>query len=176
MTAEDTGLDPTELRAWISIVAVMESLPTKIDRQLKDDSDINLFEYTLLAMLSEQPNQTMTMSELAALAFGSLSRLSHAVTRLEKRGWIERSPGAGGRRHNVVSLRSAGADIVTKTAPAHIANVHETVLAPLAPGEAQLLGDLMIKILSRANPELSGRFDELLADVIDRNHADGQPT
>lgn len=176
MTTDDTGLDANELRAWISVVAVMESLPASIDRQLREASDINLFEYTLLAMLSEQPDQKATMSELAVLAFGSLSRLSHAVSRLEKRGWIERSAGVGGRRHNVVSLCRDGHDVVTRTAPGHIANVRELVLEPLDDGEAQLLGDLMVKVLSRTNPELSAEFDRLLARVIAANQADAPPT
>ena len=173
MPTDRTWLDPVELRTWISVVAVLETLPGAIDRQLKDDSDLNLFEYTVLAMLSEQPEHSMPMTDLAAIAFGSLSRLSHAVSRLEKRGWLERSAGVGGRRHNVVSLSNDGVAAVQAAAPAHALNVRHLLLDPLDPGEVELLGDLLVKVLSRAAPELHAQFDDLVARTVERNRDDG---
>ena len=46
--------------------------------------------YIILAMLSEAPERTLRMTELAAIAGTSQSQLSHAATRLEESGWIER--------------------------------------------------------------------------------------
>lgn len=101
------------------------------------------------------------------------SRLSHAVTRLEKRGWLERSVGVGGRRHNVVSLSRDGAAAIRAAAPDHVANVRQLLLDPLGPGEVELLGDLLIKVLSKADPDLHAQFDNLVAETVDRNRPGG---
>src|SRR4051812_6532823 len=84
--------DPTEVpwlagderHAWIALTAVLMTLPPAIDAQLKRDAGINFFEYSILSSLSQAPGRTVRMSELAHLAAGSLSRLSHAVSRLER--------------------------------------------------------------------------------------------
>lgn len=172
MATDQPWLDPAELRSWISLMAVVEALPAAVDRQLRCDSDLNLFEYTVLAMLSEQGDHSMAMKDLAELAFGSLSRLSHAVTRLERRGLLERSAGVGGPRRNVVSLTDEGLSVIRDGAPGHVANVRRLVLDPLEPGEAELLSNLMVKVLSRAAPELHAHFDELVDGTIARNRKD----
>nr|BFE71251.1 hypothetical protein GCM10020092_045520 [Actinoplanes digitatis] len=61
----------------------------------------------MLASLSEAPERTRRMSELAALANGSLSRLSHVVKRLEKRGWIERKACPSDGRYTNAVLTAA---------------------------------------------------------------------
>ena len=56
------------------------------------DSDLSFVEYYVLASLSDQPEYTMRMSRLAVLANSELSRLSHLMSRLEKRGFVLREP------------------------------------------------------------------------------------
>ena len=48
--------------------------------------------YLILAMLSDVPGRTLRMSDLAAVTQSSQSRLSHAVSKLERNGWVRRSP------------------------------------------------------------------------------------
>lgn len=67
------------------------TLPGALESQLLRDSDLTLFGYMILARLSFVPDATLRMSEIAEMANGSLSRTSHAVARLEKRGWVTRT-------------------------------------------------------------------------------------
>ncbi len=74
------------------------------------------FEYFVLAVLSEAPDRRLRLSELAHQANASLSRLSHVVTRLEKRGWARRETVAGTRGAFAV-LTDEGYDKVVEAAP-----------------------------------------------------------
>src|SRR3954462_4552588 len=90
--AEPRWLDDDELETWMSLASLLIRLPTALDAQLLREAGISHFEYQVLAGLSESAERTMRMSVLAALADGSLSRLSQVVSRLERRGWVRRSP------------------------------------------------------------------------------------
>src|SRR5580704_3386598 len=79
-------------RAWRALALLMHKLPWALECQLERDSDLSFIEYHTLARLSEDPNHTLRMSELAAVTNASLSRLSHLVTRLEARQLVRREP------------------------------------------------------------------------------------
>ena len=85
-TAEPQWLTGEERDAWIPLVGMLIKLPAALDAQLQRDAGLSHFEYMVLSRLSEAPDRTLRMSDLAILANGSLSRLSHVVTRLERRG------------------------------------------------------------------------------------------
>src|ERR1700709_2086413 len=85
-------LDDDELRAWLRLAGVMLKLSPALDSQLQRDSDLTHFDYLCLAMLSECEGHTRQMSALAARTSASLSRLSHVISKLERRGWVARAP------------------------------------------------------------------------------------
>ena len=88
-------LDDEQLRAWKKLIAVVELLPGTLETQLQRDSGLSHFEYFTLAMLSEAPDRTLRMTALAAHTNATLARLSHVVSRLEKRGLVRREACAG---------------------------------------------------------------------------------
>ena len=165
---EEPGLSARQLEAWISVIALMETLPGAIDQQLKRDAGVNLFEYTVLAMLSEEPGRTLPMSVLAEACFGSLSRLSHAVGRLEKRGWVRKQSGSG-REPNTVSLTDDGLGAVRTVAGPHRAHVKELVLDPITDNELATLVSICRKVLAVADPDVAQFIEERVPEVIDRN-------
>ncbi|MEK8225412.1 MarR family transcriptional regulator [Oerskovia sp. M15] len=63
-----------------------------LDAQLQRDAHLTHFEYLVLAMLSEAPDHTLRMTDLALKTNATLPRLSHVVKRLEGRGYVERKP------------------------------------------------------------------------------------
>ncbi len=85
---EPRWLDDRQQKAWRSLVAVVTRLPAALDTQMQRDADLTHFEYFVLAVLSEAPGRRLQLSALAEDANASLSRLSHVVTRLAKRGWV----------------------------------------------------------------------------------------
>jgi DNA-binding MarR family transcriptional regulator len=162
-------LSSEELQAWVTVMALMETLPNAIEAQLKNDGGINRFEYMVLAMLSAEPDRTAVMSDVAAFAVGSLSRLSHAVGRLEERGWVERSPGTGGRRHKILRLTDDGVAELRRIAPGHAAEVRRLVIDPLDAAELKTLTDLARRLLVNVAPEVDSLFDARIADLVASN-------
>lgn len=139
---ETLWLSPDQLRDWVSLVELLSTLPPAMDAQLKRDAGMNSFEYHILAVLAEAPDRTLILSELAPLAQGSLSRLSHAITRLERSGWVERRSCTvrGGRRAEAW-LTDAGLAKLEKTAPGHVREARRLVVDVLTPGQFAALGD-----------------------------------
>src|ERR1700760_4303056 len=91
-------LSTQEQQAWIGLLASTSALMFATDQQLQADSGITFNTYSILAALSEGPDRTLHMSELAGIAGHSQSRLSHAVSRLEKLGYVQRSVCAADKR------------------------------------------------------------------------------
>ncbi|ACZ21137.1 transcriptional regulator [Sanguibacter keddieii DSM 10542] len=147
-------LAPDEVRAWLLLSALMEALPPAISSGLKRESGVNGFDYMVMAGLSEAPGRAALMSDLAAFVAGSISRLSHALTRMEDRGWVERRPFAGDGRQTEVVLTDAGTALVVAAAPGHVRTVRELVVDPLGPEKMVQLGDLVAQVLEVVNPEI----------------------
>ena len=146
-------LDEQQQRTWRSWLAVTELLPRTLDAQLQRDAGLTHAAYVVLAMLSEAPDRSRRMSDLARTANQSQSRLSHTVARLEERGWVRRVRATEDRRGNVAVLTDAGWDIVTRVAPGHVHAVHEAVFAALTPAQVVALGDALGAILERLDPD-----------------------
>ena len=126
-------LSPDELKTWQAITLMMFRLPTALEAQLRRDARLSFVEYLVLVGLSDPPDRRMRMSELAVLANSELSRLSHLVARLEKRGFLRREPDPTNGRYTHVILTDAGYDHLVKAAPGHISRVRELVFDLLDP-------------------------------------------
>ncbi len=134
--------------AWRPFIALLLRLPAALDAQLQRDAGITNFDYLVLSGLSESPNRTLRMSELAAIANSSLSRLSHVVSRLEARGWVRREPCPGDGRFINAVLTDDGWQKVLATSPGHVTAVRELLLAALSEEEFKQLGAISAKVLA----------------------------
>jgi DNA-binding MarR family transcriptional regulator len=142
-------LDDDERRDWMPFAGLLLKLPAALDAETQRDSELSHFEYLVLASLSEAPGRTRRMSDLAVLANGSLSRLSHVVTRLERRGWIERTPCPEDGRFTMAVLTEPGWEKVQASAPGHVEAVRTLILDALTADDRKRLGDIARRILSR---------------------------
>ena len=134
--------------AWRPLVALLLRLPAALDAQLQRDAGLNHFDYLVLSGLSEAPDRTLRMSELAATANSSMSRLSHVVSRLEAKGWVRREACPGdGRAINAI-LTDDGWQKVVETAPGHVAAVRELLVEPLSDEEFRRLGSIAARVLA----------------------------
>lgn len=124
----------------MGLLALIGRLPATVEAQLQRDAGLSLFEYLVLAMLSEMPERTVPLKELAVLSGGSLSRLSHVLTRMGSRGLVRRSPSPGSGRVTLATLTDAGWDIVTTVAPGHVTTVRQAVFDRLTADQVSQLG------------------------------------
>jgi DNA-binding MarR family transcriptional regulator len=141
-------LSDEQQAAWRPFVGLLLRLPAVLDAQLQRDAGITHFDYLVLSALSEAPGRTLRMSELAATASSSLSRLSHVVSRLEAKGWVRRQSCPGDGRFINAVLTEEGWHKVVATAPGHVAAVRELLVDTLTEEEFAQLGTLSEKILA----------------------------
>lgn len=137
--ADGDWLGEQQQRAWVSMRAVGALLDTALDRQLQRDSGISHATYLVLSVLSEIPDRTLTMTQLAHLTNSSQSRMSHAVTRLEENGWVTRARCGANRRVVYAMLTDAGFEVVRAAAPDHVAKVKQLVFDNLSAAEVRQL-------------------------------------
>lgn len=159
MTDETPWLTRDQLRAWMKLVAVMELLPAALDQQLQRDADLTHFDYMVVAMLSETESCTLRMSALAAATNASLPRLSHVVSRLEKRGLVSRCPSVDDRRATDVRLTDEGFAAIVAAAPDHVRTARRFVIDALSDEQVRQLDGITRALLGRLDPE--GRFAAL---------------
>jgi DNA-binding MarR family transcriptional regulator len=152
-------LDEQQQQTWRAWLTLAELLPRTLDAQLQRDAGISHAAYVVLAMLSEAPNRSRRMSDLARRANQSQSRLSHTVARLEERGWVRRERSAEDGRGALAVLTDAGWDVVREVAPGHVDAVREAMFGPLTDEQAIALGEALRAIVERLDPDHSLRVE-----------------
>jgi DNA-binding MarR family transcriptional regulator len=146
-------LSDEEQRAWRRFAAVAMMLPAALEAQLQRDAGLTHFGYWVMAMLSEAPGRACRMSELATMANGSQSRLSHLVAKLEDRGWVRRERACDDGRGQMAVLTDAGYDLLVAIAPGHVAEVRRLVFDTLTPAQVRALGEICGEIATRLAPD-----------------------
>jgi DNA-binding MarR family transcriptional regulator len=145
---ETRWLEPDELETWLSYVAATTLLEGALDRQLQRDADMPHAYYQILAMLSEVPDRSLRMSELAAITQSSQSRLSHAVARLERNGWIRRKPCPDDRRSTFAQLTEEGFAVLAEAAPGHVCTVRRHLFDRLTPEQVGQLREITRAVIT----------------------------
>jgi len=135
-------LTTEEQQAWRAYLEATTLLFDALDRQLQRDSGIPHGYYEILVRLSEADQRTMRMSELADATRSSRSRLSHAVARLEDRGWVKRRDCDTDRRGQLATLTEGGFAALEAAAPGHVAAVREHMIDRLSPEQLGALHEI----------------------------------
>lgn len=140
-------LTAEEEAAWRAFASLLVHLPWALECQLQRDASLSFIEYHALAMLSESPDHTRRMSELAAVTNASLSRLSHLIKRLEARGFVRREVDPTDGRYTNAVLTKAGYKHLVASAPAHVETVRQLVIDPFTTAELRQLHTAAERIL-----------------------------
>ena len=110
-------------RAWRAFIIGMTLLTDTLDRELRHAHGISLGEYEILVRLSESPERSMRMAQIAESMQHSRSRVTHTVTRMEKAGLISRCAAEGDRRGVEARMTDRGWDLLVEAAPTHVTGV-----------------------------------------------------
>ncbi|MEJ1089168.1 MarR family transcriptional regulator [Microbacterium sp. Mu-80] len=155
MVASQTprGFTDDERRTWAPLTAVLELLPHQIDAQLLRDEELTHFDYATLSMLALAEGRRMRMTDLATGVNATLSRLSHAISRLEKRGFVRRTRTPDDARATTVQLTADGHRKVIRATPEHVRTVRSFVFDALDAEQRRQLHDITAALLARLDPE-----------------------
>ncbi|MEO8330249.1 MAG: MarR family transcriptional regulator, partial [Candidatus Nanopelagicales bacterium] len=147
-------LDHHEQATWRKYLALTRVVQETLERQLQQDSSMPHTYYLILAMLSEAPERTLRMTELAEIAGTSQSRLSHAAARLEEAGWIERRRCATDKRGYLATLTDDGFTVLEATAPGHVQAVRSILFDPLTDEQVNQLAAIADAVTNASDSEL----------------------
>jgi len=145
-------LSADEQLAWRAYLEATMLLFDELDRKMQQDSGMPHAYYEILARLSEPEGRGMRMSDLAVRTRSSRSRLSHAVARLEERGWVERRDCPTDRRGQVAHLTDKGLAVLAGAAPSHVATVRANVIDRLTPDQIAQLAAIGNAIVAGLEP------------------------
>jgi DNA-binding MarR family transcriptional regulator len=115
-------LTDEEQQAWRATVQLSMLLLRQLDRDLIAHG-LNGRDYEILVDLSEAPDHRLRMTDLADATSQSRSRLSHQISRMEKRGLVRRDDCEGDKRGTFAVLTKAGFQAIERVAPYHVENV-----------------------------------------------------
>ncbi|MEV7690636.1 MarR family winged helix-turn-helix transcriptional regulator [Streptomyces bungoensis] len=160
-TATDTAgrdrwLSDEEQRVWRAYLHASTLLEDHLDRQLQRDAGMPHIYYGLLVGLAEAPDRRLRMTELAMRSKITRSRLSHAVARLEKSGWVRREDCPSDKRGQFAVLTDAGAEVLRRTAPGHVSAVRQALFDRLTPQQQKALGEIMTIVAEGLQPDEAG--------------------
>jgi DNA-binding MarR family transcriptional regulator len=131
-----------EQRAWRAFTVATQLLFDRLDRELQRGAGLSHAYYAILVVLSEQPQRALRISDLARYMRFGKTRITEAVTRLERRGWVRREPCPTDRRSTYAVLTDAGLAALEAAAPLHVAGVREHVFDRLTTDQVAQLRDL----------------------------------
>ncbi|HKS45869.1 MAG TPA: MarR family transcriptional regulator [Amycolatopsis sp.] len=145
-------LSDTEQGVWREFLAAVDMVRGHVDGQLQRDAGMPHTYYEVLVALSEAPGRTLRMSDLAERCRSSRSRLSHAVARLEKSGWVTRRTCPTDKRGSFASLTEEGFAALETAALGHVEAVREALFDALSPDQVRALGEISATIRNKLTP------------------------
>jgi len=170
MTPTDTRwLTDDEQRAWRAYLVATEKLGQVIDRDLQANAGMPHAYYMILAMLSEAPDQALTITDLADVLTSSVSRLSHALRKLEALGWIRKDADPTDKRVSYACLTDEGMRVLVDAAPGHVRTVAANLFDRLTTEQVQQLYDISAAILGAVAP------DEVACDILRPDLVEARP-
>ncbi|WP_084529679.1 MarR family winged helix-turn-helix transcriptional regulator [Nocardia crassostreae] len=141
-------LDDVEMRAWLGYVFTRDLIAAAVGRDSLRESNLTYVEYTVLARLSNAPNHRRSFAELAAVLEWSQSRLSHQITRMEKRGLVARESIPDDARRTAAVLTDKGAQVLEGAAPSHVNSVRRHMVDVLDRTQLTALADIYDTLLA----------------------------
>ena len=150
-------LSDSEQSSWRAILRGTRLLERALDDAL-NESGIQLSEYEIISMLSENAQHRLRMSELAAMVVQSRSRLTHTAKRLEDRGWVVREQCLDDKRGVELVLTPGGLEAVRDISRVHVQSVRDHLVDIMTPTQFKAIGDGMAIVRDHLDPEgTSGR-------------------
>lgn len=135
-------LTPKEQRAWRAYIAAAALLEDALDRQLQQEAGMPHLYYSILATLSESPERRLRMTDLAERLKITRSRLTYAVSRLEKDGLVRREDCRWDKRGSIAALSEEGLRVLEQAAPGHVETVRSLLFDRLTPEQVGQLEEI----------------------------------
>jgi DNA-binding MarR family transcriptional regulator len=145
-------LDARQQRAWRTFAVGSAALIERLDRDLRERHGLSLPEYEVLVRLSESPDHSLRMAELADSVANSRSRMTHTIARMEREGLVERRSCASDKRGVLAALTDAGRRRLVAAAPDHVESVRTALVDVVSAADLDALGRAFGDVLAALEP------------------------
>lgn len=140
--SEERWLEDHEQRAWRGLLAMHADLFQYLERRLRVRSGLSRADYEVLALLAEAPPGRLRAFEIGEALRWEKSRVSQHLTRMEKRGLVNREQCPTDQRGNFVVLTPRGREVITAAAAPHVADVRALLIDHVTPAQLDLICEL----------------------------------
>jgi len=130
-------LSPQELRIWHAFILMGEDVLSRVGRDIALATGLSGSEFAVLSRLASLGRGEMRQQDLATVMSWEKSRLSHQLTRMEDRGFLERRRGDG--KTVIVVLTKQGRERLDEARPVHADSVRRNLLSRLSKGQTETL-------------------------------------
>jgi DNA-binding MarR family transcriptional regulator len=142
-----SGLSPAELSTWRTFLRAHAQVIRRLEHDLVAEHDLPLASYDVLVQLSEAPDRSLRMTELAERVLLSRSGLTRLVDRLEREGLVARQACKSDARGTLAVLTDGGRDRLREAWPTHLQGVVDRFVGRLSADELQTLGTLLGRLV-----------------------------
>lgn len=150
---DETWLPAATQQVWRRWMRLQVLLPAELHRQLQEDAGLSLSDFAVLVHLTDSPEGRVRVTDLAHGLQWERSRVSHHVTRMERRGLVGRQECRQDGRGAWVVVTGEGRTAIQQAAPGHVAAVRRLVFDPLTEDELEVFGRVVEKLLGRLEPD-----------------------
>lgn len=145
-------LSADEERLFHAFYLMRRGFDRTLDAQLQRDDGISISELEVLMALVRSPGRRLRVRDLVALTGWEKSRVSHQVTRMVSRGFVERQDCAEDRRASWIQLTGEGRRVVVRALPEHTATIRRILFDAITPEQQEAL----LQISERMNATMDG--------------------
>jgi DNA-binding MarR family transcriptional regulator len=145
--AESSALTGAEVETWSAFYAMRRRLDRALDLQLQRDSGLSASEYEVLVAINLSPGHQLRIKEIAGAIGWEKSRVSHLVTRMERRDLVARTECDTDARGSWIGLTATGRRSVLGAIQGHTAAVRRYFFDVLEPSDAAALGALSTRVV-----------------------------
>ncbi len=143
---EANWLDPEEMRAWRVYIEASDRLHGVLNRSLQVKHGLTMDDYRILVFLSEAPDRSLRMSDIADGIVASRSKLTHQIRRLEHAGMVVRAGCPSDKRGVLATLTDEGLRRLERAAPDHVADVRHFMIDAMTRRQLRTIGDAFEKV------------------------------
>lgn len=145
---EPRWLDAREAHLWQSYRDLYRELTGALETRLVRNSGLSGADYALLHPLSVSECGVLRTRDLGRSIGWERSRLSHQVSRMEKRGLVVREECASDARGSMIRLTETGRAAIEAAAPDHVEAVRGYLFDKLSHEEQDRLTTLLDRVLA----------------------------
>lgn len=152
-------LSADEERLFHAFYLMRRGFDRTLDAQLQRDDGISISELEVLMALVRSPGRRLRVRDLVALTGWEKSRVSHQVTRMVSRGFVERQDCAEDRRASWIQLTGEGRRVVVRALPEHTATIRRILFDAITPEQQEALLQISERMTATIDGALAGDDD-----------------